>query len=80
MADHKKSVICTLFMPLSITSCCFQMVTKAGIETLILSNQKTLLFAVSMSLRGVTLPFAFTHVPWNLWIYSEEAGSFNSIW
>ena len=80
MVAYDKSVTCTRFMPLCITSCCFQMVIKAGIEILILSNQRMLLFAESMSPRGVTLPSAFTHVPWNLQIYSEEAGSFNSIW
>ena len=62
---YKTCVIFIFFMLLCTTSCCFQRVTEGAIETLILFNQRMLLFRQIMSLRGVTLPSAFIHVLWN---------------
>ena len=80
MVAYTTSAISILLMLLSTMLCSFPKVTKAGIEIWILSSQEIERFEARRSLKDVTLPLDFIHVQWNHPIYSEEAGSFSSIW
>jgi len=73
------SVTCIPSMFPFIMSCYFPIEIKVGTGISRLFNLKRVLFKASMFLRGVTLPFIFTYILWNLLISLEVAGSCSSI-